>query len=277
MLVPGSAEIRLLRVVERQPSDVQGPVSEAPDPALDDPRRVFEDAGHAVQTHHRVGGGPTEILDEINEWTPDLVVLGRWRARAFERWAHGSVFDRVIRHVHVPVLMVTHDPERADEAPSTDLSGRGKAQAEVEPFRVLVPTRGSSWALRACRLAVRMLPPGSVEVRLLTVLPSELYPLPYTVEGREMFDMTERLRWVEEAADPAVAEPRRVFEQAGHAVSVHHRFGPPPGQILSEIDDWKPDLVVMGRWRGVSALEWVTGSIFERVMRQANAPVLIVK
>lgn len=267
MLSPGNAEVRLLTVVERQPADAPQPLSEVAGPAVGELRRIFEQSGHSVETHQRVGGGPAEILSEINTWAPDLVVMGRWRARALERWVNGSVFDRVIRHVHVPVFMVTYDPEREGE----------EEERQGRVFRLLVPTRGSAWALRACRLAAELFSPASTEVRLLTVLPMELYPHPYTLRGKEMSDMPERLLRVREAADPALVEPRRLFEQAGHSVVAHHRFGHPPSEILSEINDWAPDLVVMGRWRGVSALEWVSGSIFERVMRHANVPVLLVK
>jgi nucleotide-binding universal stress UspA family protein len=222
-----------------------------------------------------VGDGPAEILNEIETWAPDLVVMSRWRARAMERWMGGSVFDRVIRHVHVPVFMLTYDPERDGEPVERDRVVEGERPSR--PFRILVPTRGSVWALRASELAARMLPAGTAQVRLLTVLPIELYPLPYTIEGQRVLDMPERLTRVAEAAEPAVAEPRAIFQGAGHDVDVHHRFGQPPAEILSEIKDWQPDLVVMGRWRGVSPLEWVSGSIFERVVRHAYVPVLIVK
>jgi nucleotide-binding universal stress UspA family protein len=279
MLSPGGAEVRLFTATERSPSDAAQPATVPADTAAE-LTRVFERAGHAVAAHARVGDAPAEIVREIDTWSPDLVVMGRWRARTMERWLHGAVFDRVIRHVHVPVLVVTYDPEQEGESAADAYDGPHTADGDDERaqvLRVLVPTRGSEWAIRASRLAARMLAPGRAEVRLLTVLPDEVYPMPYTLEGKRQEDLPERVLRVREAAEVAVAGTRSVFEQAGHAVGAHHRFGHPPAEILGEIDDWAPDLVVLGRWRGVSAPEWVPGSIFERVLRHTRVPVLVAK
>ncbi|MGH2707641.1 MAG: universal stress protein [Actinomycetota bacterium] len=147
----------------------------------------------------------------------------------------------------------------------------------MKPLRVLVPTRGSAPALGACREAARMLAPGRAEVRLLTVLPEELYPNPYTLEGKQMSDMPERLERVRETAERALGEARRIFEEAGHPVEANHRFGNPPKEILNEIREWAPDLVVMGWWVARAPQKWVAGSIFERVIRHTEVPVLLMR
>ena len=53
-----------------------------------------------------------------------------------------------------------------------------------------------------------MLAPGRAEVRLLTVLPEDLYPYPYTLEGRLIPDMPERVLRMRDAAEQAVAGTR---------------------------------------------------------------------
>ncbi len=125
-------------------------------------------------------------------------------------------------------------------------------------------------------MAARMLSPKTTEVRLLTVLSLELYPSPYTLDGKQMADMQERLQEVREAVEQSLKKPRRIFEEAGHAVETRHRFGNPPEEILGEIKDWSPDLVVMGRWWARAPERWVHGSVFDRVMRHADVPVLVV-
>lgn len=152
------------------------------------------------------------------------------------------------------------------------MSGSGR-----KTYRVLVATRGSEPALRACRIAAELLPREATVVRLLTVLPEELYPNPYTIAGKDMSDMRERLENVRVAAESALAEPRRIFEEAGHAVETSYRYGNPPREILNEIEDWKPDLMVMGWWRAKVPERLVTGSIFERVMGHTDVPVLMVR
>lgn len=147
----------------------------------------------------------------------------------------------------------------------------------MRSFRVLVATRGSVPALRACRVAAQMLSPERTKVRLLTVLPEDLYPNPYTLAGKQMADMPERLQRVHDAVERALAEPRRIFEEAGHPVESNHRFGSAPKEILAEIHDWSPDLIVLGWWWARAPERWVVGSVFERVIRHADVPLLLVK
>lgn len=146
----------------------------------------------------------------------------------------------------------------------------------MDRLKVLVPTRGSLPALRACRSCARLLAPGDTEVRLLYVMSPELYPYPYGPTGELDSALPQYVRNVTELVERSLAQPRRVFEEAGHKVELTHRFGSPAEEILAEIKDWKPDLVVMGRWWAHAPERWVRGSIFERVMRHAAVPTLVV-
>jgi len=142
----------------------------------------------------------------------------------------------------------------------------------TRPVRVLVGTDGSEPALRASRTAAALLPQGT-EVRLIVVLSFELDPL--TLLGEELEDTPERQRMVHQAVERAVAEPRQVFEEAGHRVTVTHRFGNPADEILSEVEEWRPELVVVGR-RGLTAPgRWLLGSVSDRLVHHASVPVLV--
>jgi nucleotide-binding universal stress UspA family protein len=145
-------------------------------------------------------------------------------------------------------------------------------QSSTEPVRVLVGADGSEPALRASRAAAALLPKGT-EVRLIVVLSFELDP--YTLLGEELEDTPERGRMVHQAVERAVAEPRRVFEGAGHGVTVTHRFGNPADEILNEVQEWNPDLIVVGR-RGLTAPgRWLLGSVSDRLVHHAPTPVLV--
>lgn len=146
----------------------------------------------------------------------------------------------------------------------------------MDRLKVLVPTRGSLPALRACRSCARLLSPGNTAIRLLYVMSPELYPYPYGPEGELNSSLPEYVRSVTDLVEQSLAEPRRVFEQAGHKVELTHRYGPAVDEILNEIKDWGPDLIVMGRWWAHAPERWVRGSIFERVMRHAAVPTLVV-
>ena len=66
------------------------------------------------------------------------------------------------------------------------------------------------------------------------------------------------------------------WRRAGLSVSVHQRFGNPPDEVLAEVDELVPDLVVVGR-RGVGrAASLVLGSVSSSLLRHSAVPVLTV-
>jgi nucleotide-binding universal stress UspA family protein len=70
-------------------------------------------------------------------------------------------------------------------------------------------------------------------------------------------------------------KPRKALEEGDFNVEVSHRFGNPTEEIVAEIGDWNPDLVVMGR-RGVHGLERWIGSVSEHVLHHAKVAMLLV-
>lgn len=128
-------------------------------------------------------------------------------------------------------------------------------------MRVLLATDGSEPAMRACQGIGYLLVPGRDHVRLITILSYSLYPqslIPdMPLSGEKEMERHE----VEEVAR-LTDEPRRALEGIGLHVEVTHRFGNPADEIVGEIEEWKPDLVVLGR-RGVRGLERWIGSVSE--------------
>lgn len=140
-------------------------------------------------------------------------------------------------------------------------------------MRVLAAVDGSASAVRACRIAARMLPAGS-EIQLLVVLSFELDP--YTLLGEEVPETEDMVERVTEAVEAAAGEARDVLAAAGFEVTVTHRFGNPADEILAEAEATAPALIVLGR-RGLGAPKrWLLGSVSDRVMHHAQAPVLVV-
>lgn len=82
-------------------------VAQAVEEATARPRHVLEAAGRSVSVAHRFGNPADEILEEAEEWAPDLVVMGRRGLSGPARWLLGSVSERVMRHARVPVLIVS--------------------------------------------------------------------------------------------------------------------------------------------------------------------------
>lgn len=75
--------------------------------ALDDVGRRGEDAGVDVEKHLRYGIPHDQILDAIDDYGADLVVMGKHGRTGLERFLHvGSVTERVVQGSQVQVLTV---------------------------------------------------------------------------------------------------------------------------------------------------------------------------
>ena len=138
--------------------------------------------------------------------------------------------------------------------------------------RILVATDGTTPVERACRTVVALLGYGQADVRLLTVLSYQVYP--FALGDERATGGAEGYAERDAAVERAVAAAARVFEDAGFKAGVAHRYGNPADEILAEIDEWQPTLVVLGR-RGVAGLERILGSVSERVIRHSRAPVMV--
>ncbi|MDX1626297.1 MAG: universal stress protein [Wenzhouxiangellaceae bacterium] len=140
------------------------------------------------------------------------------------------------------------------------------------PSEILVPVDGSENALRATRYALVLAEALSVQLRLLYVFP---------VASVEIIGMAGMSR--DDIDQAAQASAQRVFDE------VHSGIGETPVKILDETSIGDPAeeiircteddhdlLVVIGR-RGLSRIRsLLVGSVSEKVVRHARAPVTVV-
>jgi nucleotide-binding universal stress UspA family protein len=141
-------------------------------------------------------------------------------------------------------------------------------------MKVLLATDGSESAVRACWWASSLLVPGRDQVRLLTVLSYSEYPHSL-VPDMPLSDEAERAEREMKEVHQLTDQPRQLLEDSGHTVEIAHRFGNPTDEIVAEIEDWRPELVVLGR-RGVRGVERWIGSVSEHVLHHTKVPVLLV-
>ena len=141
-------------------------------------------------------------------------------------------------------------------------------------MKILLATDGTEAAIRAGRGLVSMLAAGGSTVRIITVLSYGLSP--YTgIPDEPLADEAERKQHVREEIRRITEIPQRELEEAGFEVEVVHRFGNPTEEIATEIREWDPDLVAMGR-RAVHGLERWIGSVSEHVLHHTEVPLLLV-
>jgi nucleotide-binding universal stress UspA family protein len=138
---------------------------------------------------------------------------------------------------------------------------------------ILAAVDGSDAALRACRTAASLLP-RDLRVQLLVVLSYGLDP--YTLLGEETPESAETAAKEIAAVEDAAGGARSVFEEAGFAVEVVHRFGNPADEILAQAEQISPRVIVLGRRGWSMATRWLVGSVTDRVLHHARVPVLAV-
>jgi len=135
---------------------------------------------------------------------------------------------------------------------------------------VLLAVDGSDAAVRAAQSVASLVCADDAEVHLLVVLSYTLYP--YVDDAATRADLEKAANEAQVAASEKAA---LALEQSGHRVTVVRRFGHPTDEIITEIEDWEPDLVVLGR-RGLRGAKAWLGSVSEHVLHHTKVPVLLV-
>lgn len=80
--------------------------------ALDEVSAIGEEYGIAVEKHLRRGTPHEQILDAIDDYGADIVIMGTHGRTGFDRFVNlGSVTERVIRYADVSVVTVPLPPE----------------------------------------------------------------------------------------------------------------------------------------------------------------------
>jgi nucleotide-binding universal stress UspA family protein len=219
-----------------------------------------------IESKIRFGNPAEQIMAEAHDH--DLIVIGATGKGAAGRLLFGSVTDRVMRYALTPTLVVR--------------SSRDGARPS-RPLRVVVPLDGSELAEHALPVASRIARMLSLPIRLIRCV--------------GMDDVLETIREARRSGESALfdasEEPYKLGqERADHEAStylesVRERLGLPDlpvscdrlmGSAAFELlwDVTEDDLVIMTS-RGEGGLRrWMIGSVAEKMVREAKAPVLLV-
>jgi nucleotide-binding universal stress UspA family protein len=224
-----------------------------------DPPASFDLDALSVE-QEKVGGGKT--TDEIVEYAGaegiDLVVMGTHGRQGVRRLLLGSVTEEVLRTAPCPVLAV-----RA-----------GTAQSRAWGVRnVLVPTDFSEASDQALLHAKELALTYGAKITLLHVVEELVYPPAYGVEGID-FPRPEVVSRVEDT----LAEMARSTIGYEHAM-VEAVVGNAASSIIdyaTEADN-PVDLLAIATHGRTGLDRMLMGSVAERVVRQAQRPVFVVK
>jgi nucleotide-binding universal stress UspA family protein len=220
-------------------------------------RRVA-DGGTKVTTAIRHDDPASALRDAALEGNADLVVVGTRGHSRLEHLLLGSVAERVISIVPVPVLAV--HPEDFDRH---------------RPLRrVLVPTDFSAEARRSAQVALDLI--GARGKGELILVHAYHMPIEYAAYG------TLPVNWnfVEEASRAAKSELGKwatELSASGWKVTTETAEGPPALVIERLAKEREVDLIAMGTHGRSGLRELVLGSVAKRVVQHAPCPVLTVR
>lgn len=221
--------------------------------------RLGIDRGELAGVHLDIGPAHRLLIETAQNVKADLLVVGAAEAPRLAR-VFGSTADRVVRKAGCPVLVV-----RGDLA--------------VPPRRVLLPVDLSPLAADAFELGLSLLtqlgvPAGS----------------PERIPELEVFFVVAELEHVAVSLEPAEQVRALAEQELRRFASVHGEAATAQGwptavrvatgfvdtEILDRVEQWGPDLVILGT-HGRSGFErFLLGSVAATVVRDGWTSVLVV-
>jgi nucleotide-binding universal stress UspA family protein len=199
------------------------------------------------------------IVVAVRQWQADLVVMSTRGRTGMARWIIGSVADSVLQHTPVPVLLVP----AASKRPWPGDAG----------LRILVPLDGSEPA-EAALVQARAVAGTGGEILLYRAL------LPYaSIDSGESLDAlwTDLLAEVRSGAVHYLEGLATTLRAEGYRVRTAVEHGAPGPRIADHARRERVDLIVLSSHRRAGAMRWLLGSVAEDLLREAPAPLLLVR
>jgi nucleotide-binding universal stress UspA family protein len=136
--------------------------------------------------------------------------------------------------------------------------------------RILIPTDGSDHAVRAAEHAMAIAREFDATVRVIGVVDIQAAAGPFNAGGVDD-------AYVENVKSEARASIEAVEALTDQRVETDVLEGTPVESIVDDAADFAADLIVMGTHGRTGVHRYVVGSVTERVVRLADAPVLTAR
>jgi nucleotide-binding universal stress UspA family protein len=214
-----------------------------------------------------IDGSPADRLTEYAQRTQvEMIVMSTHGRGPVSRAWMGSVADRVVRHVDVPVILI-----RAEKDVAVDL------KREYAFEQILVALDGSARAEKSLELTTRIARVTKATVTLLqAVEPPVPFSSPYLPHAVE--DTQAALEDGREASLTYLDEVKARLEGQGVRVETETLLGahPAPG-ILRYAEEHPVDLIAVATHGRGGLPRLVLGSVADKVLRAATIPILVVR
>jgi nucleotide-binding universal stress UspA family protein len=212
--------------------------------------KTAEASGVRTTFEIRFGEVDQEIINGIDEQGADLIVAGTHGRRGFQHWLMGSVCERLLRKVSIPILTVANAKK----------TGVGKIE------RILVATDLSDSSSEAATWASSIAEKYGSDITLLHVTDFVMGGVPHLYRDSLLQGINAEMKQLLPAAT----------QNLNIDIETRVEFGIPFRVVLAIAEQEKIDLIVLGT-HGKSALErTLLGSTAERIVRGASCPILAI-
>ena len=201
-----------------------------------------------IHCEHCILVGETVDVVAKESQSASLLFVASHGRSGFDRFALGSVTEKILRHAHCPVFVV-----------------RERAVRLREIKRVLVPLDGSELSLKAMPYACELCAATGGTLVLSRINEAAGFDLGLLSEEEEGEILNRYLSEVAESVDKSIS------------VETIYGFGSASRSLLRQVEDQDIDLVVMASHGRSGFSRWVCGSVTENVVRASAAAVLVVR
>ena len=249
----------LLAEVERSSRQYLGQIQEG-----------LRSAGLAAIATTLPGTPARALVDWLVRDPEALVVMSTHGRGGIARWALGSVADKVLHSISNPMLLIRGN---AESAPADSVAVK----------TVLAPLDGSALAEEALPHAAAVAAGLGARIALIQVTGTTDFYRRYLARAsaEEGLILAEELTLAdsEDARASLAAASRRLAQEFGYGgeVTVTHLRGQNPAEAIVNVAGAEPTMVVMSTHGRGGINRLVLGSVTDRVVRHANAPVLVVR
>lgn len=218
--------------------------------------------GVTVETVVLSGRPEKEILEFLDNTPDPLVVMSSHGRSGFNRLVVGSVAGRVVHGATCPVVVV-----------------RGETDTPVGAIdKILVPLDGSEFAENALEIAQQSLASKALNIHLVRIPESVTWAASPEAGAYAYYEVIDTyMEAMKEEAEDYLTAAAAKLSARGHTVTHEVRTGVISDEIAAAADEQKVDLVVMATHGRTGFRRVVMGSVAERVLREANAPLMMVR
>lgn len=219
-------------------------------------------SGLRVRTLVTEGLAPEQILEVAARENVTLIALTSHGRTGFERWALGSVAERIVRMSSTPVLVLRSFGAGSEAAPAfrkliVPVDGGAGSWSALEPAAAVAGACGSSIVLVHVESRLDF-PAGTYAARLVDA-PATAPTGPVPEEAGRRLDYAGSL-----------------LASRGLTVTTLRVGGDPASRLVDLPKELEADLIVMATHGRTGLPRFVLGSVTEKVLRHSDRSMLIV-